>query len=305
MQLQLWARQFASRVLISVLIPTWVPALAGPESCQLLEPAPTKRSDPGLPPPPAPGPVAPRTKKYVTSLTSDDRHQFDGSMYAVVTHAEKSFDQDKTSEGVMRLLQTAKRNSIASIGVIASPYRDQHFKSSDVDDLIESMNGDHKLRFPNATDFIIGGGNLSFCLCETIRDLIRNTDSKRPLRLILVADAIYDLHGTPATVNRSKPFNLATCTSSARAETYNHLVRIFSAKDKVCGDYVSFSTVALETKNLRFRFSMNGRPLGPDVGSGQRRIEIAVTSSEELSSFINSERSSGAPPSSISAKAVQ
>jgi hypothetical protein len=103
----------------------------------------------------------------------------------------------------------ANSRQIQSIGVVngfhnryfAQHYRDgivadpSYFWLDRVDRFMESRGGQHRLQFTNARDFVIGGGMLTHCLCEFLRDVLRSASIARSsyLRLILVTDAIYDM----------------------------------------------------------------------------------------------------------------
>jgi hypothetical protein len=129
--------------------------------------------------------------------------------YAVVVHTQPKFEGNQTAiEGGHRLIQMARANQVPSLSVVDS--YELRFSSNtegpsmgidtrylwldQADQILESRGGAHRLSFPNAREIYVGGGMLTWCLCEFLRDVMRDARPGRasPLRIILVADAIYD-----------------------------------------------------------------------------------------------------------------
>ncbi len=110
-----------------------------------------------------------------------------GQVYAAVVHAQPRFESSETIiTGARALIDFARSRGIPSLAVVNNTaeryyrYRtngtflDERFIWLDnADRYIESHAGQHRLSFPNARDFILGGGQLSWCLCEFLRDTIR------------------------------------------------------------------------------------------------------------------------------------
>jgi hypothetical protein len=117
------------------------------------------------------------------------------------SHATSFWDWDSSSlAGTRRLLEFARENAITTIAAVhggalqSASVAEQYFiRGSEVNYVVVSEAGQHKLSFPNARNIYLAGGNLTLCLCEAIRDTVRGTvATSEALNIILVKDAIYD-----------------------------------------------------------------------------------------------------------------
>jgi len=120
--------------------------------------------------------------------------------YVIISHATSFWDKDKSAnEGVRNMVTFATDARVTSLAAVhedalndpevAAQY---YVTQSDVNYVYMSDAGQHKFRFPRLKNAIIGGGNLTLCLCETIRDVVRGAKKNEDLNLVLVKDAIYD-----------------------------------------------------------------------------------------------------------------
>ena len=134
---------------------------------------------------------------YRPHFINNEEYTFTGDMYTFVSHAVDGWDAKKlTYPGVQSLLSFSKKHIITTFGVVSKYGGEglQFYTPNEVSFLVESDAGQSKFKFTKAKNFLIGGGNLSLCLCELLRDLVRSTaaSSTQPLNLFLVSDAIYD-----------------------------------------------------------------------------------------------------------------
>lgn len=133
------------------------------------------------------------------------------SAYVFLNHSTAQWDSKESSRpGVNDLLSFAKANSIKSIATIHGEAFINEFgeeaeyftNNANTDILMHSDGGAHRLKFPNAKAIIVGGGNLSVCLCESLRDVVTGVMSTTEDKEIFLADeAVYD------TDHMGKPTN--------------------------------------------------------------------------------------------------
>ncbi|HXH29855.1 MAG TPA: hypothetical protein VNJ01_03515 [Bacteriovoracaceae bacterium] len=133
--------------------------------------------------------------------------------YVIISHATRKWDEDDSSRaGVQALARFANLFRITSLaavheGATTDPREagDYFVSQKDVNHVYVSGAGQHKIRYVQARNIFIAGGNLTLCLCETIRDIVRGAriPRQRPLNLYLVQDAIYDWDSSfdPITAN--------------------------------------------------------------------------------------------------------
>ena len=124
------------------------------------------------------------------------------SAYVIFSHSSSFYDQDSSSAaGVRALLKFAQKFNIETIASVDSDAvnikesaKNYFITDDEVNYVLLSEAGQHKLSFPNASRIYLAGGNLALCLCEAMRDVVRGVkwDRIEPFRLILVKDAIYD-----------------------------------------------------------------------------------------------------------------
>lgn len=114
-----------------------------------------------------------------------------GDAYAFLNHASPMFEPDgNTVPGVEGILRASALRGIPVVGVVSGPDQ-QHYQLDKVTKVAKSISGHVAFRFPSARVFVLGGGNLSMCLCELMRDILVGSGAKEA-NLVLVTDAIYD-----------------------------------------------------------------------------------------------------------------
>ena len=217
--------------------------------------------------------------------------RLDGEVYAIINHAEAGFDPDGrlTKAGVREFLSIVKKHGVPTLGSIGSIENEQFFSQSEVDSVLRTFSGAHRLRFTNAKTLLFAGGNFQYCLCEFIRDAIRFRDSKDPLTLVLATDAIYDLPGDLKDPNfrRDNPFQLASRLRELSAkERFVYLRDSLVAHGDFCGNYRDQMNGKISAKDFKFRIEeFNGRTrllIGKQFGSGSREISVILTENEKL-----------------------
>ncbi len=124
--------------------------------------------------------------------------------YIFITHPSSYWDFKKeTKKSIKELVSVGKDHGIKIIGAFDEKFRNPfslkswkkasgyYISSSDVDVYLESSGGQHEVNFSNTEKLFFAGGNLNLCLCESIRDAVRNYNSKKTLKIFLIVDAIY------------------------------------------------------------------------------------------------------------------
>lgn len=152
---------------------------------------------------------------YPLHIVNNQEHVFSGEFYSIVSHVsggEGQYVYDRahlTEPGVQAPVEFSTRNAIPSIGIVSEnggPAA-QFFRPNQVTYVAQSHGGQHRFSFPDIKTVFIGGGNLSLCLCEVIRDVIRRSARQsQKLKIVLVTDAIYDwtiFWPFPATLHRN------------------------------------------------------------------------------------------------------
>ena len=115
-----------------------------------------------------------------------------------VNHASSSYDMSySTREGVVRAYRLARVDpGVTIVGAYNSEtrplYDESYVKREENDAWFVSETGPHTLQFPQAKQIYYAGGYLSLCLCESVRDTVRNS-KQSPLKLTLLSDAVYGL----------------------------------------------------------------------------------------------------------------
>lgn len=120
--------------------------------------------------------------------------------YVIISHATSFWDEDSSSKaGVRNMVKFANEERITSLAAVHEDALNNEadaakyfVKQTDVNYVYLSDAGQHKFQFPNIKNAFVGGGNLTLCLCETIRDIVRGAKHNNGLNMVLVKDAIYD-----------------------------------------------------------------------------------------------------------------
>lgn len=133
---------------------------------------------------------------YQFNFRENEEVTFSGETFVFLSHATTFYAQGNYSEaGIQNLADFAKANRIPSFGIISadSAKNSQFYRPDQATYLVPSRGGQIAFKFPEARNFLIGGGNLHICLCELMRDLIKGSlNSERPINLFIITDATYD-----------------------------------------------------------------------------------------------------------------
>ena len=252
-------------------------------------------------------------------ITEEDVEVYDSNKYYVIfNHATREWDYSLASkDGALKLFRIinkkpekfesfvfAEANAFHGNVSYGEEYDSQayYIKGLEADHALLSSAGAHKLSFPNSQILIIAGGNLTLCLCQTIRDSIRGSNNSLPLNLVLVTDAIYDVIDTAVPYFKTPP---RTTGTSANLEKLLSLMvddnKIHSfLKREVIGEE-SFCPViggttqgenSLNPKNYKFVFKREGKELGI-ISNGNKIINIHLTKVSNFEKTIYDIESSG------------
>ena len=134
---------------------------------------------------------------YNIQFTNDEKYLFNSPLYTIVSHVDDGWDEERVSfAGTQRLIEFSKNKMITRFGFISRfGGGRQQFSQNDMTFIADSEAGQHMLSFKRPRGFLIAGGNLSLCLCEALRDLIRGTEKASTAAVqnfFLVSDAVYD-----------------------------------------------------------------------------------------------------------------
>lgn len=111
----------------------------------------------------------------------------------LVTHPTRSFDTNAVAKPVIsailrKYLEDSRSHYVMTTDPGSASYYPEDYKRSNK---YISLSGAHALMFMFADTFIVTGGNLLWCLCETVRDTILGSHVAPPITFKFVADAIY------------------------------------------------------------------------------------------------------------------
>lgn len=231
---------------------------------------------------------------FKPDVANDQEYIYDGQVYSIISHADDGWDAERVSfPGAYGLIEFSKAHNIPSIGIISSyGGGDQAFEQKDVTHVVDSSGGQHHLKFPNAREFYVSGGNLSYCLCEAIRDLARGTNGTtvtKPVIFNLVTDGVYDdNYQWPDDFGQAphtQKFTLAeaiTASAGDDAKLMRYLGTIFQVTDfRFCPMQTSGGHQDVTARVYTFPVYLNGNKLGSLGGTG-REIQIVLKHSTEL-----------------------
>lgn len=246
-------------------------------------------------------------EKFRQDIHYSEKRVLEEGYYAIFNHNTEWWDRERSSEkGTLKLLETLKHMD-RSFKLIGSFDSDVLFKkeknngyylnSNDVNYSLISIGGSHELSFPNARALIFSGGKFSECLCESIRDAIKNSTSlEKQLNILLVTDAIYDpsffvnnylehrgLHGMgvfPITLQRI----LSALTVE---EKKDYFVNSLTGEGRFCP--YAYNTDTDEKrgnlKEYKFILKENGIEIG-SWGSGPKVVQINLSETDSLAEQI-------------------
>jgi hypothetical protein len=165
---------------------------------------------------------------FKPEVGDNEAHSFQGTHILYINHASALWDSNKTSSDAIKELlsivkSSGKFQTFAAVHSPSTTYlpaaKDYFVQPEDVDHTVLSSTGAHRLSFSEAKVIAFGGGNLSMCLCEAMRDIIRNDVQTVPAKIVLVKETIFDDSLYPNKYRQSSPlqswnsFNLAEILS--------------------------------------------------------------------------------------------
>lgn len=115
----------------------------------------------------------------------------------MITHSSYEWDEnEKSKSGMILLLDQLKQFPGLPVFILDTNNEriDRHFAlPGQFDFYVKSTGGAHAISMPHSQRLIFAGGNLTQCLCETFRDVIRNSQPSEHLvkELIFIKDATY------------------------------------------------------------------------------------------------------------------
>jgi hypothetical protein len=110
-----------------------------------------------------------------------------------VTHPSTAFDVNKVAKPVIdkvlhHFVESGLPHYVMTIDPsLTSNYPDDYPRANKY----ISFSGAHALSFTKARQFILTGGHLLFCLCETLRDVILSMPVRAELEFTFLTDGIY------------------------------------------------------------------------------------------------------------------
>lgn len=240
--------------------------------------------------------------------------------YILVNHADASKynDVDRLSQpGIERLIKYAKETETDVIGIVAERKKGlpQHYDLSQTKYTVDSENGSHGLKFPNAREVLLAGGNASRCLSPAIADVVAGIGqrARRP-RLVLVTDAIYDTthywpkewHKDHGRIIKSDRYLMSDLIGSIqKSGEGNSKLLGFLSKEILKSEYVEEYLKAYRGRDLKnkitFRLSVGDKVIGDVLGPSDYVVDIVLARTDELKSLpqsTNLENATGAKRSS-------
>lgn len=219
--------------------------------------------------------------------------------YVIFNHGSTYYDQPGASrDGTLRLLEIIRRSperyrSMVAVDPAAIENRElgerYYVRSDDVDLTSTSYSGAHRISLPNAETLIFSGGNLSMCLCESIRDFIRRrTNPGDNLDVVLVADAIYDFAFWNPTASQAQSHQtlerLLGDMTDVMAEYYfqNEVI----GTEKMCPNQDFSDEPDVDPREYSFVIKRNGR-VWRTIGSGPRRVTLHISRTQEFESTMD------------------
>ncbi|MFW6456976.1 MAG: hypothetical protein ACOC0A_01660 [Planctomycetota bacterium] len=236
-------------------------------------------------------------------LDEDETYVLKEPLYAYFNHNSDTWDTEKsTFTATVRLNEMVVEHDIPVISNVESFDDDDepvenHFLGRDqITYPVQSSNGEHRLFFPKVRVMIMSGGYLEQCLRRAMRDVYRGArpytlrESREPLRLYLVADAVYALasHIRSATKQQQNP-------EGNGPSEYPLREAMAFMSDEAVADYVkdqmSIEDVGYDPKEVRLRIFRGDREIHMDE-HGKYEVDIILIDTrmlrEKLPSIVRS-----------------
>ena len=220
--------------------------------------------------------------------------------FVIFNHTTSFWDELKSSrEGTLELLKKIKSNPRKYESILVadnSAFKNKesatgyYIKDTDVDHIVNSDSGRHKLDFPQSEIVIFSGGNLSMCLCESIRDVIRiKANSHRILDIVLVEDAIYDYTEFANSnglrnyfTNEHENFKKILDEMSEKKIKDFFSVQVMGLwKSQMCPVQDTSDRNIVDPKHYRFVLIRAGSIIGV-TGSGKKTVNVHMTSVKDF-----------------------
>lgn len=222
---------------------------------------------------------------------------FSGQIYTIINHAVGGWDPERiTYPGVQKLVAFSKDKWITRFGLVSAYGGNgpQHFAPDDVNFIVESPGGSHRITFPQAQAFLMAGGNLSMCLCEAIRDVIRGVlTSQVPLvRIFLVEDAIYDHDGfwpvgLPQISHFGDKFLLSDLSQKPTDSLKIYFARNLDRKNQyLCPDQDSSIEGPVEASEFSLKIFREGNLITETLVGGKKEIHLIMLSADRLDAVL-------------------
>lgn len=233
-------------------------------------------------------------QEFKTDIEEKQSYQVDGENIVFVGHATSFWDQSrKTEPATRKIIRLGRKHQWPVIATVAKQLTEEaynvqqhYFTQPEIDLMISSRAGGHRLLIPQAKNIFIVGGNLNRCLCEGIRDLVYGFfDSKNfsEVNLYLITDGIYAAYGPYSPVKDEK-VALEFSTLFFGPAFYCPLQNWGRAteKRKVMPD--TFLSVYLHQKHLG---DIDLEPKdGVSLGALKKKINIKFITSDEIEAVI-------------------
>lgn len=140
-------------------------------------------------------------KMFIPDWFENEAITLEGSQYLFISHPSRLYDSSATAlSGIKKYIHWAHQYAIPTLMSFASDATQNYSQANryyvdgkEVEFELQSEGGAHLLSFPKAHSLYFAGGNLSLCLCESIRDSVENSASPHTtLKIFLLGDAIYE-----------------------------------------------------------------------------------------------------------------
>jgi len=236
---------------------------------------------------------------FKPEVGDNESQTFQSSHVLYINHASSLWDSDATTKDSLNEVLNIAKNSgkfqifvaVHSPATTYLPAAQNYFvQSPDVDHTVLSSTGAHRISFPEAKIVVLSGGNLSMCLCEAMRDIVRNGNQDVVPTLLLVKEAIFDdslyanKYRLSSPLESWKSFNLTEILSvmdeySITEYFKNEII----GNDQFCPHQKMGKDGPLSTKEFNFILKDGGKVIGT-FGNGTKKISIQLST---VSSFLN------------------
>ncbi len=223
-------------------------------------------------------------------------------LYAWFVHNSETWDTERfTYESTQLLNETVRKHDIPVISLVedfpdAAPAETHYLDDDQITYPVRSKAGNHHLYFSGKQGAILSGGYLEHCLRRAIRDMDRGAmgqGSDEPLRLYLVADAVYvsDQVVYPVldrrrdrfeeTIDGLPTYSLHKAMQHMSDEALSNYLReqlLYTGGRRVSDQH---DIGAFDTEDIRLRIYRRSRKIA-STGNGRSAVDLIVLDSEDL-----------------------